>query len=83
MTPYVTDDYSVVIGEADGKPVYNIVNRVTEVVEYEDYLLPRVIDTVIEYQKRLEQAREKFSPAVPNNVVSLTDEGPDGEDTLH
>jgi hypothetical protein len=60
MREYSTEDYSVGTAEKEGQQVYQVVNSDSGIIEYEDYLLPRVIDTMIEMQARLEEARKKL-----------------------
>lgn len=75
---FQTDDYHVdVVENKEGVEVYVIVNRGTGVTEYEDYLLPRVLDTLLELQSRLEEARRRFTNP-PLTVVEAPDAGEAG-----
>jgi len=60
MRAYVTDDYHLVVGEKDDMSVYHVINKDSKVVEYEDYLLPRTLDTMLEMQSRLKEQVRKF-----------------------
>jgi hypothetical protein len=67
MKDYSTDDYSVGTAEnKEGQAIYTVVNTDSGITEYEDYLLPRVLDTMVEMQSRLDEARKKveFPPLV-------------------
>ena len=76
MTNFVTDDYKVVVDikEDDKSNVYRIINTEFDVVEYEDYLLPRVLDTIVEMQEKLTEKRSKFheslKPAVELKLLN-------------
>jgi len=77
---YVTEDYLLAVGEAlrDGiaTPVYHILNRVTGVVEFEDYLLPRAVDTMLEMQVRLSAVNAKYADSkrtYPKLIEVITD----------
>jgi len=60
----VTEDYALQIVDKEGFPIYNIINRKTGVVEYEDHLLSRVIGILPEMQDRLTQAWLAFESVV-------------------
>ncbi len=80
-TAYSTDDYDLVVGiTEEDKYAYQLVNRETGVMEYEDYLLPRAVDYMIEVQSRLEAVRAKLSTSP---VLTLIGETKDGADTTH
>lgn len=81
MTDYTTKDYSVeVVTKDDTTRVYQVLNTALGVVEYEDYLLPRVIDTMAEMQTRLDEARQRLAgPIVPH--LSAVGGKKDGEPT--
>lgn len=58
-----TSDYYISVGDKstdDPQKVYQVWNRDCQVLEYEDYLLPRTIDTMLEMQSRLEQVGRKY-----------------------
>jgi hypothetical protein len=77
---YQTDDYRIeVVENKEGVEVYVIVNRTTGVTEYEDYLLPRTVDTLMELQKRLEEVNRRFE----NPPLAVVEGGKDGEVGLH
>ena len=56
-----TADYVLQVGEFEGSDTYQVINKMTMVVEHSDYLLPRVLETVGELQNRLDEVREKIS----------------------
>jgi hypothetical protein len=65
---YKTDDYFIKVqGSNEDKEVliYVVKNRVTDVVEYEDYMLPRAIDALVQMQERLGEARSKYNTPPP------------------
>lgn len=72
---YVTEDYAISVGQnKEDQTVYLITNKETGVVEYEDYLLPRTLNTLVELQSRLEEARETFDkPVKPLAIVGDID----------
>ena len=77
---YQTDDYRIeVVENKEGVEVYVVVNRTTGVTEYEDYLLPRTVDTLMELQKRLEEVNRRFE----NPPLAVVEGGKDGEVGLH
>jgi len=79
---YITDDYRIdVVMNKEGVEVYVVVNLTTGVTEYEDYLLPRTIDTLMELQKRLEEVNRRFTN--PPLTVIGTGDKIDGEGAIH
>lgn len=83
---YDTKDYYIDIGESLEEPKqdeYKIYNKKTGVVEYSDYLLPRVIDSMLQMQERLVEVVNKFNESVKaDNTPQLTVIG-NGENSLH
>ena len=71
-TEYTTEDYQVEIAQSreDEVPVYHIVNKITGVMEYEDHLLPRTIDSMLQMQERMNEVRERMFPTPPD-VLNL------------
>lgn len=80
MRAFVTEDYRLDVGEKDDQKVYHVVNKETEVLEYEDYLLPRTLDTMMEMQSRLTEQVRKFD--FPTVAVVEPEEG-DGTGSVH
>ena len=83
---YETEDYYIDIGESLEEPKqreYKVYNKKTEVVEYSDYLLPRVIDSMLQMQEKLVEVVNKFNESVKaDNTPKLTVIG-NGENSLH
>lgn len=87
---YSTDDYRIEIKVKAGEETYNgdkstiycIVNNESGVVEYDDYVLPRIIDTMYELQARLDEVRSKTREQ-DAPVLELVEEFADGEDSVH
>lgn len=80
MRAFVTEDYRLVVGEKDDQQVYHVVNKESLVVEYEDYLLPRTLDTMMEMQSRLTEQVRKFD--FPT-VAGVDPEEEDGAVNVH
>lgn len=59
MRDYSTQDYVIRVAEKESQFVYQVVNNDSGIIEYEDYLLPRTLDTMMEMQARLTEARKK------------------------
>jgi hypothetical protein len=75
---FETPDYILSIGVHEDLPIYQVVNKVTGVMEYQDYLLPRAIESLQAMQKQLIEVRDRFNgPDVPK--LSLLDGGNDDE----
>jgi len=87
LDDYSTNDYMLDIGEHEGLAIYQIINREHNVMEYQDHLLPRVIDTIAELQQRLDESRSKLSTGAVKAPASTVIEGNftkgDGSDGLH
>ncbi len=83
MEDYITADYEIVVGVKDDQPTYQVRNIETDVIEYEDYILPRSIDTMIEMQTMLDKARIKLVDGPKLELVKkeITDE--EGGNGLH
>lgn len=83
---YQTKNYQVVLGskEEGGEAIitYEVVNKGTGVTEYEDYLLPRVINTLSELQNRLDEAIEAFNNPQHTPKLSIAPGGKGGH-TAH
>tara|TARA_R110000851_G_scaffold224947_2_gene377759 strand:+ start:915 stop:1181 length:267 start_codon:yes stop_codon:yes gene_type:complete len=83
---YETEDYYIDIGESLEEPKqreYKVYNKKTGVVEYSDYLLPRVIDSMLQMQEKLVEVVNKFNESVKaDNTPKLTVIG-NGENSLH
>ena len=64
LDEFTTNDYFTRVGEdvrgEDKSVLYQCVNRVTGVVEYQDYVLPRFLGTIKELQRGLDEARDEF-----------------------
>lgn len=71
MEEFVTDDYRLEIGENEGQTIYQVVNIHTGVMEYQDFLLSRIIETLPKMQHRLDEVREEFRNP-PQSAPSLT-----------
>ena len=80
MRAFVTEDYRLVVGEKDDQQVYHVINEYSGVVEYEDYLLPRTLDTMMEMQSRLKEQVRKFD--FPT-VAGVEPEEEDGAGSVH
>ncbi len=87
MDAYHTASYKLEVMEQDGKHIYQVRNKDTGVIEYEDFLLSRILDTLVEMQSRLDAAVEKYStyaspPSAPQLTVIPGGTG-DGEGGVH
>lgn len=80
MRAFVMEDYRLYVGEKDDQKVYHVVNKESLVVEYEDYLLPRTLDTMMEMQSRLTEQVRKFD--FPT-VAGVDPEEEDGAVNVH
>ena len=79
---YETADYMIGIGpNKSDETVYQVINKFTEVVEYEDYMLPRAIDTMLVIQERLDEAKEADRKAFLDPPLTLITGGNDDEGT--
>ena len=68
MTEYSTKDYVLEIGvsrEDGGAPAYHVINKDSRVVEYEDYMLPRTIDSMVQIQERLNESIVNYNKPEP------------------
>ncbi len=86
MTGYGTADYELIVADKveDGveSRVYRVMNTEYGIVEYEDYLLPRIIDTMLEMQARLDAVKVKFAePKAP--TFTVVGDPSDGANTAH
>lgn len=60
-TGYRTNDYICVVSENRSREdVYQLVNRVTGVLEYEDHFLPRTINMMMELQGHLDDVKSRY-----------------------
>ena len=80
VVPYETADFHIRIEEREEllgsspTPIYRVINKVTGVSEYEDYLLSRVIETMLGMQELLNSVRDKYNNTA--NLLTLVG-GPD------
>jgi hypothetical protein len=83
---YDTKDYYICIEDSLEEPKqkeYKVVNKKTEVVEYSDYLLPRVIDSMIQMQDRLVEVVAKFNKSLKDDKTPKLTVIGNGENSLH
>jgi len=62
---YNTENYSIMVGDSllhENEVAYQIVNTDTGVIEFEDNILPRTIDALLNLQNKLTEANSQFSP---------------------
>lgn len=59
-TGYRTSDYIILVVDKGSETVYQIINRVFGVIEFEDCLLPRTIKMMRDLQGHLEQQRSHY-----------------------
>lgn len=74
LDQYQTHDYVVEVVNQDseqGGLVYRVQNKITSVYEYEDYLFPRLLDTMVEMQVRLDEAKLKFVPGADDSAFPV------------
>ena len=59
---YDTDNYSLVVGAGIDSNVdeYQVVNKLTGVIEYNDYILPRSIEALVNLQEKLDEVESSF-----------------------
>ena len=83
LLPITTELYTLGVGEdKDGKPMYEVMNTETGVVEYDDYILPRSIealDNLTEKLVEVQQRRAKTTLALVGEAKGETD----GKGSLH
>lgn len=68
MELFSTNDYTLEVGvsrEEDNTPAYHVINKESKVIEYEDYMLPRAIDSMMQIQERLDEAMVAFNKPKP------------------
>jgi hypothetical protein len=79
-TPYETDDYRVFVAEGLKQlKVYQLWNTRFDVMEYEDHVLARIVDVMLEFQEALNQVDKKFESPFSHFV----EENDEGETGLH
>ncbi len=93
MILYETKDYVLSSAVQDDKSIYQVTNKATQVTEYEDFLLSRIIDTLVEMQSRLDAAVKKYEESkaltpvltgLPAPTLSILPRGTDnGEGGVH
>jgi hypothetical protein len=88
MNTYVTDDYELIVESKEEEngtvQVYRVMHKTFDVVEYEDYLLPRTIDTMLEMQERLNAVKTKYNEyGTPPIQLKLVEGDTDGEGIIH
>lgn len=75
---YSTTNYRIVVGEDkdNENPIYQIVNSETGVVEYDDFILPRTIEAILNLQEKFDEAVAIFerSKLEPLSLVRESDE---------
>lgn len=88
-----TDNYMIRVGThnqsafVDGQDpevvsIYQVVNKETGVVEYEDNILPRTIETMMEVQSRLTEVKNKLF-AVEPALKLIGEEDVEGGNSIH
>lgn len=84
MDKYNTEHYTVIVAElsTDGLG-YQIVNKLTGVVEYEDVILPRTLDSLASLQQELTRANEEIAPATRPKLASIGGDKPNGDGSIH
>jgi len=87
VSEYSTKDFAVKVEErvdTDGVATltYRVRNRTTDVPEYEDYLLSRVIDTMLEMQNLLDKVRDIYNDG-KKDATLLTLIGDEDDSPLH
>lgn len=89
MDRYETENYKVVVAtlatETEG---YQIVNKSTGVVEYEDVILPRTLDSLASLQQEITRANEDFENSKPSKAAksilrSIGGDSPNGDGSIH
>ena len=79
MGLFSTENYTLEVGvsrEEKDTPAYHVINKESKVVEYEDYMLPRAVDSMMQIQERLNEAivalnkpkTSKFSVIEPSSM---------------
>jgi len=75
---YQTNNYTIEVGatveDGENKLIYQIVNKDTNVVEYDDFILPRTIEALTNLQDKLDEADGVFN-VDDVSIVSLIKEG--------
>lgn len=91
LSRFRTTHYEIRVGPHAGQgdekqDIYQIVNREHGVIEYQDYLLPRALDSLLDLQKRLDETLAGFlTKGAPEskNPLTIVGGGNDGTDGLH
>lgn len=79
-TPYETDDYRVFVAEGLKQlKVYQLWNTRFDVMEYEDHVLARIVDVMLEFQEALDTVVKKYE----SPLLSFVEEHDEGETGLH
>jgi hypothetical protein len=84
--PIHTEYYALGVGEdSDKKPIYQVMNLETGVVEYDDYILPRSLEALENLTEKLGEvynslAKDKAELAP---LTLVTKEKEDGEGSIH
>lgn len=79
---FETDNYALAIRVDDEeKNFYAVVNKETHIVEYEDNILPRTIDALLNLQELLNEAEKRYNS--PQGELKLVKNIDDGETGLH
>ena len=87
MKTYETADFIVKVEERVSEEIgpvltYRVRNKTTNVPEYEDYLLSRTIDIMLEMQTLLDKVRDIYEGDKKDNLLSLV-EGVSDEKPVH
>lgn len=59
---YKTENYFIDLGsnKEDGADIYQIINRETGVIEYDDFILPRTIEALLNLEEKLQEANRIY-----------------------
>ncbi len=81
--PIHTEYYTLGVGKSvDDRPIYEVVNMETGVVEYDDFILPRSIEALHNLNTRLTEAYLELSAeTAPLSLVAKGDK--DEKGSLH
>ena len=71
---YETTNYLMrILVDKKGKTYYGVINKITDVVEYEDQIFPRTLDAMYNLQELYDEAVKKETPAL--SVVKSVEKG--------
>lgn len=82
--PIHTEHYALVVGkDGNEKPIYQVTNLETGVVEYDDYILPRSLEALDNLTEKLSEVYNSMGKDKALAPLSLVSKEKDDEGSLH